>query len=150
MSPARSDTPNADMTVGRAARAVRAPPMSPHLQVWRWHVTMAASIATRATGVALYVGALIATAFAVCLASGAEAYGRYLAVMGSPIGKLVLFGLTVSVFYHLAAGLRHLAWDGPGKGFQPRTANATAIAAFAFGIVAAVAVWAYAFAVGAA
>ena len=39
--------------------AVRARPMSPHLQVWRWHVTMAASIATRASGVALYVGLLI-------------------------------------------------------------------------------------------
>ena len=145
----RTDTPNADMTVGRAARAVRSPPLSPHLQVWRWHVTMAASIATRATGVALYVGALIAVAFAVCLAMGPDTYGGYLAVMGSPLGKLVLFGLTVSVFYHLAAGLRHLVWDA-GKGFQPGVADRTAIAAFAFGLLAAVATWAVAFMTGAA
>ncbi|MBE7218843.1 MAG: succinate dehydrogenase, cytochrome b556 subunit [Caulobacteraceae bacterium] len=137
------------MVVGRAARAVRPPPLSPHLQVWRWHVTMAASIATRATGVALYVGALIAAAFAVCLAMGPDAYAGYLAVMGSALGKLVLFGLTVSVFYHLAAGLRHLAWDA-GKGFQPGVADRTAIAAFAFGLLAAIATWAVAFMTGAA
>ena len=144
-----SDTPNAAPAVGRTALAVRSAPLSPHLGIWRWHITMAASIATRATGVALYGGALIATMFAVCLALGPAAYGDYLAVMGSPLGKLVLFGLTVSVFYHLAAGLRHLVWDA-GRGFQPGTADRTAIAAFAFGIVAAIATWAIAFAVGAA
>lgn len=145
----RSDTPNADMSVGRAARAVRSPPLSPHLQIWRWHITMAASIATRATGVALYVGALIATAFAVCLAMGPDVYGGYLAVMGSALGKLVLFGLTVSVFYHLAAGVRHLVWDA-GKGFQPGTADRTAMLAFGFGILASITVWAIAFMTGAA
>ena len=145
----RSDTPNADMSVGRAARAVRAPPLSPHLGIWRWHITMAASIATRATGVALYVGALIVTAFAVCLAMGPDTYAGYLAVMGSAFGKLVLFGLTVSVFYHLAAGVRHLVWDA-GKGFQPGTADRTAMLAFTFGIVASIAVWVIAFMTGAA
>ena len=34
-------------------------PLSPHVQIWRWHVTMAGSILHRATGVGLYVGALI-------------------------------------------------------------------------------------------
>jgi succinate dehydrogenase / fumarate reductase, cytochrome b subunit len=118
--------------------------MSPHLQIWRWHVTMAASIATRATGVALYVGLLIVAGWALALALGASAYATYMSVLASPIGLLVLFGITVSIFYHLAAGLRHLAFDS-GKGFLPATANATAWAAFAFGIVAAVAVFAAGF-----
>ena len=60
---------------------------------------------------------------------------------GACLGWLVLFGLTVSIFYHLAAGLRHLAWDS-GKGFLPRTANATAWGAFAFAVVASVALFA--------
>jgi succinate dehydrogenase / fumarate reductase cytochrome b subunit len=118
--------------------------MSPHLQIWRWHVTMAASIATRASGVALYVGLLIVAGWALALALGASAYAGYMSVLASPIGLLVLFGITVSIFYHLAAGLRHLAFDS-GKGFLPATANATAWAAFAFGIVAAVAVFAAGF-----
>jgi hypothetical protein len=38
---------------------IRPAPLSPHLQIWRWHITMAASILTRATGIALYGGLLI-------------------------------------------------------------------------------------------
>jgi hypothetical protein len=52
-------------------------PMSPHLQVWRWHVTMLASILTRVTGGALYVGALLVVAWIAALASGAEAYDAF-------------------------------------------------------------------------
>ena len=125
----------------------RARPLSPHLQVWRWHVTMAASIATRATGVALYVGLLIVAGWALALAMGPDAYAGYVGVLGSPLGLIVLFGIAVSIFYHLAAGLRHLAFDS-GKGFLPTTANLTAWAAFAFGIAAAVAVFAVGFATG--
>lgn len=123
--------------------------MSPHLQVWRWHVTMAASIFTRATGVALYVGALVVAGWALSLALGPDAYDAYNGLLGSVLGKLVLFGLTLSIFYHLAAGLRHLAFDA-GHGFQPKTADMTAVACMAFAVVASLGVWAAAIAVGAA
>ena len=92
-------------------------------------VLPSASIATRATGVALYVGVLIIAGWALALASGPDAYAAYAGLLGSPLGLVVLFGLTVSIFYHLAAGLRHLVWDS-GRGFLPRTANATAWGAF--------------------
>src|ERR1700761_1924555 len=85
-------------------------PMSPHLQVWRWHITMATSILHRATGIALYVGALILAGWAVALAMGPDAFATYRALLGNPLGQLVLFGLTVSLFYHLANGVRHLFW----------------------------------------
>lgn len=114
--------------------------MSPHLQVWRWHITMATSILHRATGVALYVGALIAAAWAVSLASGPEAYAGFKALMGSPLGKFVLFGLTVSAFYHLGNGVRHLTWD-LGHGFDLKSANASAVGVFAFTAAATLAVW---------
>ena len=133
---------------GLKAAAVRAAPLSPHVQVWRWHVTMAASIATRASGVALYVGALIVAGLGWALASGPGPYETATGLLHSPPGLVVLFGIAVSLFYHLAAGLRHLTWD-VGKGFQPQTANATAWGAFAFGVVGAVATFAVALAVGA-
>ena len=123
-----------------AAKAPRERPMSPHLQVWRWHITMATSILHRATGVALYVGALIAAAWAVSLASGPEAYAGFKGMMGSPLGKLVMFGLTLSYFYHLANGIRHLVWDA-GHGLDVKSANATAVVVFAFAAAATVAVW---------
>jgi succinate dehydrogenase / fumarate reductase cytochrome b subunit len=102
---------------------------------------MAASIATRASGVALYVGVLIVAVGAATLAAGPDPYSIYIGLLGSPIGMIVLFGLTVSIFYHLAAGLRHLVFDS-GKGFLPATANVTAWASFAFAAVVSVLVWA--------
>jgi succinate dehydrogenase / fumarate reductase cytochrome b subunit len=128
---------------GQAGGAIRARPMSPHLQIWRWHITMAASIATRASGVALYVGLLIAAGWAVALAAGPHAYAGYVGLLGSPVGLVVLFGITAAIFYHLAAGIRHLVFDS-GRGFLPAIANMTAWACFAFGVVASVAVFAVA------
>ena len=119
-------------------------PMSPHLQVWRWHVTMFTSIAHRATGLALYVGILILAGWVVALASGAEAFDTYKALLGSPLGLVVLFGLTVAFLYHLANGVRHLFWDA-GKGFEPKTADMTGWAVIVFGVVAAVLIWIIAF-----
>lgn len=119
-------------------------PMSPHLQVWRWHVTMATSILHRATGVALYVGVLILAGWVIALAAGASAFEAYGALLASPIGLVVLFGLTVAFLYHLANGVRHLFWDG-GKGFEPRTADMTGWAVIVFGVVAAVLIWIIAF-----
>ena len=123
-----------------AAKAPRERPMSPHLTVWRWHITMASSIAHRATGVALYVGALIGAGWAIALASGREAYAGYQALLGSPVGLIVMFGLTLSFFYHLANGIRHLVWD-TGHGLDLKSANASAAFVFAFTVAASVAAW---------
>ena len=115
-------------------------PLSPFTTVWRWHVTMFTSIAHRVTGVGLYLGALMAAGWAVALASGPEAYGQYMALLGSPLGKLVLFGMTVSLFYHLANGIRHLIWD-TGHGLDLRSANFSAVFVIAFSITAAIGLW---------
>jgi succinate dehydrogenase / fumarate reductase cytochrome b subunit len=125
----------AEATPGAAQR-----PLSPHLDVWRWHVTLAASILHRLTGMAIYVGALIVAGWAVALAAGEEAYGDYMGLLGSLPGKVVLFGLTVCVFYHLGAGIRHLVWD-TGRGFDLKTANLSAWVVIVFAIVAAAALW---------
>ena len=128
-------------SMAEASPGARARPLSPHVQVWRWHVTMAASILHRATGAALYGGALILAGWALALASGPGAYDAYMGVLASIPGRIVLFGVTVSLFFHMANGLRHLFWD-VGKGFAPRTADATAWLAMAFGLAAALVVWA--------
>ena len=152
MSQVRTDAATPQSASGAQAgpaRAPRARPLSPHLQVWRWHVTMAASIATRVAGFALFAGFLIACYVLVSLASGPDAYATAVAVVGSVLGKLVLFGITAALFYYMASGVRHFVWDS-GEGFQPGVASRTAWFCFAFGAVAAVAVWAVAFLAGAA
>lgn len=123
-----------------ASQGLRPRPTSPSVWIWRWHVTMAASIAHRASGAALYAGALILMLFALSLASGADSYAAFRGLTGSIPGKVVLFALTVSAFYHLANGVRHLTWDA-GAGFEPKTADMTAWVAFGFAALMSVGVW---------
>ena len=120
--------------------APRERPLSPHTTIWRWHVTMATSILHRASGCALYGGGLILAIWAMTLAAGPEAYGTFKAVMGSFPGKIVMFGLTLAAFYHLAKGIQHLIWD-TGHGYNLKTATMGAIATIAFTIAATLAVW---------
>lgn len=126
----------------------REPPISPHLMtgglgsplLWRWHITMWTSILHRFTGVALYVGALIAAAWAVALAQGPDAYAAFKAALGSPIGLVVMFGVTLSYFFHLANGVRHLVWD-TGHGLDLKSANASAVLVLAFAVAATASVF---------
>lgn len=97
-------------------------PLSPHLQVWRWHVTMVTSILNRATGVALYVGAVGLAAWLFALAAGPQAFGTVQGLLATIPGQLVLFGITFSLVYHLVNGIRHLVWDA-GVGLTPGAAN---------------------------
>ena len=123
-------------------------PLSPHLQVWRFHITMFVSIMHRVTGCGLYLGALIGTWWALALAGGPVTYNNFLGVIGSPLGKFVLFGMTVSMFFHMGNGIRHLFWD-MGEGFQLKTAEFSAWALIAFTVVASVFTWGLAYMTGA-
>jgi succinate dehydrogenase / fumarate reductase cytochrome b subunit len=120
-----------------ASPGARPRPLSPHVLHWRWHVTMAASILNRATGVGLYIGWLILAGWALALASGQEAYDAYAGLLTSVLGQIVLFGVALSLFFHLAVGVRHLFWDF-GKGFAPKEADVSAIAAALFAVAATV------------
>lgn len=126
-----------------AKQSVDTRPISPHLQIWRWHATMASSIFHRATGTANYIGAVLLTVWLVLLASGPDAYAVFETLMTGPLGilvKLALFGFTLSLVYHLMNGVRHLVWD-MGKGFDPKGSNTRSIAIIIGSIVVTVAIW---------
>ena len=91
-------------------------PLSPHLQIYRPMLTMMMSIAHRFTGMALYLGILLAAWWMVAVASGEGAYALYQAVAGSIVGQLILIGFTWALLHHLLGGVRHLIWDS-GRGF---------------------------------
>ena len=86
-------------------------PLSPHLQVYRPQLTMVLSITHRMTGVALAFGTLLLVYWLVAVASGAAAYDTAQGLIGSVLGRLLLFGWSVALFYHLCNGIRHLIWD---------------------------------------
>jgi succinate dehydrogenase / fumarate reductase cytochrome b subunit len=118
-------------------------PLSPHLTIWRWGPSMAASIFHRATGVALSIGGLaVLTWWLVALAEGQDAYDRFSAVAKHPIGMVVLIGLTWSFFQHMFSGIRHLVTD-TGANFDLRANKTSAVLTFVGSVVATAATWIY-------
>ena len=97
-------------------------PLSPHIQVYRWPLSMALSILHRATGIALSIGTLMLTWWLVAAASSDTAFDRAQWFMGSALGLLLLFGWSAALIFHFFSGIRHLFWDA-GVGFDAPTYN---------------------------
>ncbi|MGF1542897.1 MAG: succinate dehydrogenase, cytochrome b556 subunit [Parvularculaceae bacterium] len=122
-------TPPTATPIGTSRADRAALPLSPHLQIWRFTPTMAASITQRATGVANVTGTLVLAAWAVSLAMGREAFALVGGFLASPIGQLIVFGYIWSISFHMLGGLRYLYTD-TGRGPEPATARAVAGANF--------------------
>ncbi len=109
-------------------------PLSPHLSIYKPAPTMVVSILHRITGAALYFGILVFAWWLIAAASG-EAYFNYVnAILGSFIGRLVLFGFTWALVQHMLGGIKHLFWDlgyGFDKKFSTRIALLTLIGSVA-------------------
>ena len=99
-------------------------PLSPHLSIYRWPITMTLSILHRATGVAMSLGFVVLVVWLFGAASGEESYAIFVEAMGSTIGGLMLIGWSFAFFFHLSNGVRHLFWD-MGRGFEKQQANAS-------------------------
>ena len=124
-----------------AARRPR--PLSPHMTIYHWPITMAASITHRATGIALSLGTLLIAWWLMAASSGPESgsFQLFMTVVATPLGQVVLFGFVWSLAYHFLNGIRHLAWDF-GFGFELKTA--TLMSALVYALSVALAVGAFA------
>ncbi|MEO1137366.1 MAG: succinate dehydrogenase, cytochrome b556 subunit [Pseudomonadota bacterium] len=100
-------------------------PVSPHLQIWRFTVTMAASITHRGTGMVLYGGSMLIAFWAYALAFSPSLFAGVSGFVKSPIGFVIVAGYVWALCFHLMNGLRHLYWDS-GRGLAPKTASMTA------------------------
>jgi len=115
-------------------------PMSPHLQVYRWPITMATSILHRVTGCAVGAGTLLLTWWLVATAGSDQAFDRVQWFIGTPVGMFCLFGWTVALLYHFFNGIRHLVWDA-GVGFEKREYQASSWGVFIATGVCSILVW---------
>ena len=120
--------------------ATRERPLSPHLQVYRWQITMTMSILHRVTGVILTFGAFALAWWLLAVAMGGESYARAAACLASPLGKFVLFGFSLALVYHLLNGLRHLLWDA-GWGFEIPEVYRTGWTVLVLTVVLTAAIW---------
>ncbi len=123
-------------------------PLSPHLQVYRWQITMLMSILHRATGIILVVGAFAIAWWLLAVAAGGESYASAAACLAHPLGKAALFGFSLATMYHLLNGVRHLLWDA-GWGFEIPEVYRSGYAVFALTVVLTLAIWAVALGGGA-
>ena len=83
-------------------------PLSPHLQIYRPQLTSVLSITPRVSGLMLAAGSILLTAWLLALAGGPESFARMQSVLGSIVGRLVLLGFSLGLFFHLCNGIRHL------------------------------------------
>jgi succinate dehydrogenase / fumarate reductase, cytochrome b subunit len=124
-------------------------PLSPHLQVYRWQITMVMSILHRATGVALAVGAFGVAWWLYAVAVGGEAQATFAAIVASPPGLLALAAFSAALVYHFLNGVRHLLWD-IGWGYEIPKVYASGYVVTALTVLITAAIWFFAFAGGAA
>ncbi len=120
-------------------------PLSPHLQVYRPQITSTLSILHRLTGVVLAFGTLLLTYWLVAAASGPEAFDTAQGLIGSFFGRLLLFGWSFALFYHLCNGIRHLIWDA-GYGFEIEAATRSGWMVVGASVVLTLATWALGYA----
>ncbi len=113
-------------------------PLSPHLQVYRFAMTMAMSIVHRITGVGLYLGTVLLAWWLVAAASGPDYFQLVNRIYGSWIGLLILFLFTWALVHHMLGGIRHFIWDtgrGLDKPMRDHLATATLVGSVAITIL---------------
>lgn len=126
---------------------MRARPLSPHLTVYRWPITMTMSILHRITGGALYVGTLLVAWWLIAAATSESYFGFVDGIVHSWFGLLVLFGFTWALLHHMLGGIRHFIWD-TGAGLEKHTASKLGWATIIGSVLLTLAVWAVYFAIG--
>lgn len=115
-------------------------PLSPALQVYRWHLLMTLSIAHRASGVFLALGAVVLVVWLLALSAGPEAHARVTSLIASIPGLVLLFAWSAALFYHLCNGIRHLFWD-TGRGYELPVAYASGYAVVVATVILTLAAW---------
>ena len=125
----------------------RARPLSPHLGIYRWGPHMTVSILHRATGSGMaLVGVPLLAWWLAALAAGPAAYARFADVFTVASGRLNIIGwvvgvgLTLSLFQHLASGVRHLVLD-TGAGYELRRNKQGALATMVASVVLTLVFW---------
>ncbi len=86
-------------------------PLSPHLQIYKWQLTMILSITHRGTGVFLTIGAFFLTWWLLALADGPEQFDNLQTHLTNWYGQCLVYAFVFSLYFHLCNGIRHLFWD---------------------------------------
>ena len=120
-------------------------PLSPHLWIYRWPLTMVMSIVHRITGAALYFGTILLAWWLIAAASGPAYFDFVNGLAGSWLGLVVIFGYSWALIHHMLGGLRYLVWD-TGIGLTKPARDLMALANILGSVALTIVVWAIALA----
>ena len=118
-------------------------PLSPHLQIYRWHISSLLSIIHRISGIINLLALILIFFWLVILSLGESNYELFLLTINSFFGKFILIGFTWSMIFHLLSVIRHLAWD-LGYGFEIKTANISGIIVIISSLALTILFWIFA------
>ena len=118
-------------------------PLSPHLQIYRWHISSLISITHRISGVINLLALISIFSWLVFLSFGENNYELFILIINSFFGKFILIGFTWSMSFHLLSGIRHLFWD-LGYGYEIKTANISGIIVIISSLAATTIFWLFA------
>ena len=118
-------------------------PLSPHLQIYRWHISSLLSITHRISGVINLLALILIFFWLTALSLGENNYESFLLIINSFFGKFILIGFTWSMIFHSLSGIRHLIWD-LGYGFEIKTANISGVIVIIFSLVLTTTFWIFA------
>ena len=99
-------------------------PLSPHIQIYNWHISSLVSISHRITGILNILGITFVCFWVVYLLSGASSYEAINIFFNSFFGKFIILGLVWSFSFQMLSEIRHLLMDY-GYGFDLKVANIT-------------------------
>jgi len=115
-------------------------PISPHLQIYRWHISSLLSITHRITGVVNLLALILIFFWLLTFSLGESHYELFLLVINSFFGKFILIGFTWSMSFHIFSGIRHLVWD-MGYGLEIKTANISGVLVILSSLISTIIFW---------
>ena len=101
-------------------------PLSPHIQIYRWHISSLVSISHRITGIINIIAITLVCFWASLLLLGESKYETIDFFLNSLVGKFIILGLTWSFLFQILSEIRHLIMD-LGYGFEIQTSKITGL-----------------------
>ena len=101
-------------------------PLSPHIQIYRWHISSLVSISHRITGIINIIVITLVCLWASLLISGEDNYEMINSFLNSLAGKFIILGITWSFSFQILSEIRHLVMDF-GYGFELNTSKITGL-----------------------
>ena len=101
-------------------------PLSPHIQIYRWHISSLVSISHRITGIINIIAITLVCLWASLLILGENNYEMIRLFLSSLYGKFIILGLTWSFSFQILSEIRHLVMDF-GYGFELNTTKITGL-----------------------